>query len=319
MSDQRVLEAEALTQKQLLELDRSRVVVFWTVSPVEVHGPHLPLGTDIRVGEAVLRRAAGKLLARQPESLALFLPPLALGADVLPLPGSLQVSHGLLAQAIVEVGEGLHRAGFRTLVLGNNHGGPRHMLALEEARRRLQRRTGMVVVNPFGAFLRGMFERQPEVLRLAGLDSSSTLGGGTDVHAGAFETSLALAAFAEHVDGCYRGLPETRIRPASRVAGALRSAGSLIRRAQPLLGERAPRAARGLEYAAGLLDWMALENTPTYVGPPAQAAAAVGERALEGMAEQVVDLLQRALRGESADQQTKPLLWDLRLLARLPL
>lgn len=321
MDSDRLLEYDRLSQRALLQLDHEHTVAFWTISPMEVHGPHLPLGTDVDIAQEALRRTARRWLELHPEDWALMLPPLPLGSDVLPLPGSLQVSGSLLERVVVEVGQGLARAGLRTLVIGNNHGGPRHMLALERATRRLRRLTGMVVVNPFGAFLRAMFERRPEVLARIGLPPDSELGGPRDVHAGAFETSLALAALGEEQVGpTYRDLPPTAIEPASPVARTvMRPLAGALRRSAPLLGPGAEDAARGLDYAAGLLDWIALDQVPSYIGPPAEADAQLGQRGLDAMAHQTVELLERALAGENLDEVSKPLLWNIRALARLPI
>ena len=46
MESPRPLRWEALTKKDFDAIDRSRAVVLLTCSPLEVHGPHLPLGAD---------------------------------------------------------------------------------------------------------------------------------------------------------------------------------------------------------------------------------------------------------------------------------
>ena len=43
----RVLKLERLTHDKLKSLDRTRTIVIATLSPLEVHGPHLPLGQEI--------------------------------------------------------------------------------------------------------------------------------------------------------------------------------------------------------------------------------------------------------------------------------
>ncbi|MCC6751311.1 MAG: creatininase family protein [Deltaproteobacteria bacterium] len=312
-----LLPYEKLTQSALLALPREQAAVFWTVSPIEVHGPHLPLGTDIRVGDEVMRRTAKLWLAKYPNRPALMLPALCLGADTLRLPGSLQVSGELIVDAIVQVGTALHGIGFRTLVIGSNHGGPRHLIALEKARRILTKEKGMVVVNPFGAFMNAMTVRDPEVLGFAGMDPASPLGGNDDVHAGTFETSLALALFAEDVDPSYRKLPKVVVPRTGRVAGLMRAAAQRLRRRQKHGGHS--RTALGLENAAGLLEWLAMKPTPGYVGEPPLADATVGDRALTGMATHALDLLEHTLAGDAPEKASEPFLWDARIIARLPL
>lgn len=312
-----ILSYERLTQTALLALPRQQAVVFWTVSPIEVHGPHLPLGTDVRLGEDVVRRTAKLWLAKYPERPAIMLPPLCLGADVLPLPGSLPVSSSVIVDAVVQVGRALYDNGFRTLVFGSNHGGPRHLVALEQARRTLMEQSGMVVVNPFGALINALTSRDPALLTYAQMDPATPLGGPDDVHAGTLETSLALASFADDVDPAYKTLPKVVVPRNGRVAGVLRVAAEKLRGSRN--EGRSARTALGLDFAAGLLEWIAMKPTPGYVGEPASADAELGERALAGMAKYTLDLLERSIAGTAPEDVSEPLIWDARMLTRLPL
>jgi creatinine amidohydrolase len=45
-TDPVILRWETLTKSRFDTLDRARAVVLVTCSPLEVHGPHLPLGAD---------------------------------------------------------------------------------------------------------------------------------------------------------------------------------------------------------------------------------------------------------------------------------
>jgi len=47
---------ETLTKRQFDRIDRKSAVVFVTCSPLEVHGPHLPLGADVLEGEGLAER-----------------------------------------------------------------------------------------------------------------------------------------------------------------------------------------------------------------------------------------------------------------------
>lgn len=47
----RMLRWETLTKTQFDEIDPKETVVVLTCSPIEVHGPHLPLGADAFEGE----------------------------------------------------------------------------------------------------------------------------------------------------------------------------------------------------------------------------------------------------------------------------
>ena len=55
-TEPRMLRWESLTKSAFDRLDRARCVVLVTCSPVEVHGPHLPLGADALEGEGLAER-----------------------------------------------------------------------------------------------------------------------------------------------------------------------------------------------------------------------------------------------------------------------
>jgi len=51
-------QLEELTWPDLAGLDRARAVVFLPISPMEEHGPHLPVGTDFLIARALCERTA---------------------------------------------------------------------------------------------------------------------------------------------------------------------------------------------------------------------------------------------------------------------
>lgn len=317
--ENRILELEKITHSELTKLDKSKCAVFWTISPIEVHGPHLPLGTDVRIGQEVLKRAAKIWIEKNPDNIAVMLPPLWLGADVVPLTGSIQVDGKLLVDIIVQTGKSLAQAGFPILVLGSNHGGPRHLLALEAGSRKVEEKTDMLVVNSFGAVMNALINRDPEILKLTRINPTSDLGGKEDLHAGNFETSLALATFEQDVDPIYKELPATKIQQNNRTAQIIRTAAKTVQQTEPVLKSRAKKGAEGLEYAASLLDWISTKQMPSYIGHPAKADIEIGKKSLQGMAEFTAQLMERALAGENIHEISKPLLWDVRAIALLPL
>ena len=129
-------------------LDRGRTIFLMAVSPIEVHGPHLPLGTDVFVAEELLQRYAAALHEEYPDYTLVALPSLYLGSDALPVKGSLSVPAPLLRKVLLAYVKGLAAQGFRYLFLADNHGGPRHQMATEAASRRAWRRHRFCLVNP---------------------------------------------------------------------------------------------------------------------------------------------------------------------------
>jgi creatinine amidohydrolase len=56
---------EELSTPQLDALDRARTVVILTVSPLETHGPHLPLGVDAFTARHFAEAIAGRVVGTE--------------------------------------------------------------------------------------------------------------------------------------------------------------------------------------------------------------------------------------------------------------
>jgi len=98
---------------------------------IEHQGPHLPLGADAFVAEAVGREVAGRLGA-------LLVPTLKIGdaTQHAGRAGTVSLSRETLSAAAFEIGGSLVRQGVRTVALVSTHGGNRE--ALEQASVRLE-------------------------------------------------------------------------------------------------------------------------------------------------------------------------------------
>jgi creatinine amidohydrolase/Fe(II)-dependent formamide hydrolase-like protein len=176
-----------LTTDDVAALAKERAAVVVVIAAIEQHGPHMPLVTDLLLGERLLSLA----LERLPESDELWaIPSLAYGKsnEHLRFPGTVTLSERTLAAAVHDIGASVARAGFRRLILLNSHGGNRTVL--EYLARDVRLETGLMVF-PVSTFLLGL-EFDP-----IGPDEARW---GT--HAGDWETSLMLALAPElvHMD-----------------------------------------------------------------------------------------------------------------------
>jgi len=148
------------------------------VAAIEQHGPHLPVYVDACLNEGVVARAMALIPAELPVT---FLPMQAVGKsnEHLAFPGTLSLSAETLIRLWTEIGESVHRAGVRKLVLFNSHGGQPQIM--DVVARDLRVRLEMFVVcassYSFGT--------------PAGLFSSDELKHG--IHGGGVETSMMLA------------------------------------------------------------------------------------------------------------------------------
>jgi creatinine amidohydrolase len=111
-----------LSTRDFAALDMSRIVAVLPVAAVEQHGPHLPVRVDAAINEGIIARAVELM----PDALpALVLPALPIGKsdEHTAYPGTLTLSYETLARVWYEVGESVHGAGCRKLILFNSHGG----------------------------------------------------------------------------------------------------------------------------------------------------------------------------------------------------
>jgi creatinine amidohydrolase len=147
---------------------------------IEQHGPHLPVGVDAILGQALLGAALGRLPASLP---ALVAPPLTYGNSIEHpgVPGTISVSARILRRLALAMAGQLHDIGIRRLAFFNTHGGNSAVLAT----------LCHEIPEIFGirtTLLRHGY--QPDV------SSQETASG---FHAGEWETSLMLACAPELV------------------------------------------------------------------------------------------------------------------------
>jgi len=166
-----------LTTTDFAAIDPETAIALLPVGAIEQHGPHLPLGTDTQINEAIVRRA----LERLPDDLTLLvLPTLAYGdsAEHGDFLGTLSPSPETLIRLWTDLGAGVARAGLRKLVIFNSHGGQTQIVDIVALRLRMDH--GMLVARAnyfhFGT---------PD-----GLFPGDELEHG--LHGGAVETSLML-------------------------------------------------------------------------------------------------------------------------------
>jgi creatinine amidohydrolase len=174
-----------LRSSEFTALDPHSTVAILPVAATEQHGPHLPVMTDTAIADGMIRT----VLARLPDDLqVLFMPVQAIGKsnEHLRSAGTITLAAENLIGGWTAIGEAVHRAGLRKLVIVNSHGGNTEVIGI--VARELRVRLGMLVATTqwrrFGlpASLYTPFE--------------STHG----IHAGDIETSLMLYFRPDLVD-----------------------------------------------------------------------------------------------------------------------
>lgn len=157
--------------------DTASWIAVLPVAAIEQHGPHLPLSTDTAIAHGQIARVCELL----PDDLPVtFLPVQQIGKsdEHIDFPGTLTASPETLVRLWGEIGESVHRAGVRKLVLINSHGG--NVPVLDIVARDLRVKFSMLAVATnwlrFG---------QPD-----GLYPAEEFSYG--IHGGAIETSIML-------------------------------------------------------------------------------------------------------------------------------
>ncbi len=279
--------ADELTYPELGALDRDRTLALVAVSALEVHGPHLPLGSDFHQACWLADETGRRFALAHPDWTVLRYPPLPLGADELPLPGSISSPPRVVYRALVAFGDALARAGLRYVVVTNAHGGPRHAAALEAACRRVSRRRGIAMFTPAIRALHRMVTGQTlaEVEAAIGrpLGEAERHGLVSGEHAGAWETSWYLAQRPELVAPEWKSLPEDHPPQLAWLARAGDRIADLLERRRGAGSGGLPLrdAVRSLAGSIGWLlnarfGWGRAGSRVTYSGWPAVASPEVG-------------------------------------------
>lgn len=287
-------------------INPQKTICLMAVSPIEVHGPHLPLGTDVFIAEKLQEEYCRALASRWPDFDLLLLPPVYAGCDSLPVEGSISVRAKTLEALMEDYVRSLAGQGFRYLIVCDNHGGPSHQLAMEAASRKAWRRYNFALINPFNVVYKKMVLHDKSFLELVGLPPGQC-GDDDDCHAGTNETSLMLAA-RSHLVGDYHSVGASAPPAKTGLAALVRGLGKLLSR----LGFKELYAE--MDHLAGLLAWINAPGRQPYLGAPGLATPEAGERMIKGHVSVAVELVAEALAGKKPS--TEPMLWRMRFFRR---
>jgi len=119
-----------MTWEEVRDARTEESVAILPVGAVEAHGPHLPIGTDVVIAEAMARSCAEHLGADG--VTAFVLPPMWYTAAVFAdnFPGTVGVDPGTVIDLIRQVATSLKEQGITTLAIANAHLDPTHVTSL---------------------------------------------------------------------------------------------------------------------------------------------------------------------------------------------
>jgi creatinine amidohydrolase len=175
-----------MTWSDVRALANARTVAVLPAGAIEAHGPHLPLGTDIVIAEAMARAGAERLSARGFD--VLLLPALAYA----PAPfaasfaGTIHTSPEATTMMVRGIARSLAAHGVRATAIANAHHDPAHVTALRTAAAEVAADDDVIIVFPD-------LTRRRWAARLTDEFRSGAC------HAGRYEGSIVLAEHPENV------------------------------------------------------------------------------------------------------------------------
>lgn len=272
-----VLKFEELNWKELDAMDRNKTMFFLPVSPLEEHGPHLPIGVDFINADFFARETADVLAESHPDWNLILIPALALGAHVIDYVGSIQIRQRVMRDLLFDYGSSLARHGFKNIVVFNAHAAPGHIVALEEACEAVSRKYNIQMVSPTGRFsiklfLGEYYERFNKYLPTP-LADEVVKDMKRDFHAGLWETSMMLMFRPDLVKDNYRDL-------------------------EPHLREMWDVVTNSVQTSSG---------SGGYLGMPAHASVEFARASTRVMREEFFGLLERMMNGQDVRREVTSL------------
>ncbi|MCU4652836.1 creatininase family protein [Roseibacterium sp. SDUM158016] len=173
-----------MTTRDFSEGETAEWIAVLPIAAIEQHGPHLPVGVDALIAEAMVARCAEAM----PDDLPVtFLPvqQVCKSNEHIAFPGTLTLDWETAIRSWLAIGHSVARAGLRKLVIVTSHGG--NVAPMEIVARELRQSHAMAVATTSWTRLAAArVYTYPE-------------GPMVDIHGGLSETSMMLALYPELV------------------------------------------------------------------------------------------------------------------------
>lgn len=262
---------EKLSYPQIEALDRKETVMIISVSPLEEHGPHLPIGVDAMDARFFAEYTAKMLVKEFPDYDVLLFPVIPLGTQVYKHIGSFFIKQHTLHDIVYQTGKSFALYGFENIFVVSGHGTPKQIVAIETACKRVSKHTRTRMICLSGGltvkFLNGeMVEAIANKLNRSYTEQEKHLLK-HDYHAGWWETSMMLLTHPELVDDSYKEMiPHLK---------------------DPITGK----------VLTPEIKWLG------YFGAPAKASPEFAEASLEAFKDFFLGYVKRSLNGEDVSKE----------------
>jgi creatinine amidohydrolase len=199
-NDLKIVQLEELNWKKIDALDREHTIFFIPLSPLEEHGPHLPVGTDFLTARDGAREAIRLIQKKKPETTFILFPPIPLGYTKMAVdfPGTVSTSVKTIKMIVSDTCCSLARFGFKYFVICTFHMDLGHLKGVYSGMNKAMKTYPIHIVEPWGPYFysKEVEKREPQV----GFDTKK------EVHACFRETSLMNYQYPYLVDPSYKNL-----------------------------------------------------------------------------------------------------------------
>ena len=200
IKNSQILQLEELNWKQIDAFDRNKTIFFLPISPLEEHGPHLPVGTDFLTARDAAREAIKTLQKKNQKLTCVLMPAIPLGYSKIAsdFPGTVSVSAKTIKNIVYGVSSSLAKHGFRYLLICTYHMDLGHLKGIYEGMKKAMKKYSIHIYEPSGPyyFNKEVEKREPKV----GFDTKK------EIHGGFRETSLMRYQYPYLVDDSYKKL-----------------------------------------------------------------------------------------------------------------
>ena len=152
--DSQVLQLEELSWKQIDAFDRDKTIFFLPLSPLEEHGPHLPVGTDFLTARDAAREAIKILQGKNPRLTYVLMPAIPLGHSKIAsdFPGTITVNVKTVKNTVYGIGISLARHGFKYLLICTYHMDLGHLKGIYAGMKKTMGKHDIKMYEPSGPY-----------------------------------------------------------------------------------------------------------------------------------------------------------------------
>lgn len=213
-----IVRYDLITRDKLLEMDKSDALVLVAVSPLEVHGGFLPLGTDFLEARMMFELIKDLLKERKKDKHFTIVetPPLPIGwSGLRGMVGTIHIRHKTFRDVVAQYLEGFVLAGFKRILVSSAHHGNIHAYAIEEAALKVMKKHEELeirIASPLNSIVKKLMIDDPkntwaasaEKLNQPPLTEEEYEALNDDDHSSIMETSFVQYMNPELIDASYK-------------------------------------------------------------------------------------------------------------------